>query len=137
MKKTSKEFMEWLGLSIGDRIKVEDVVYTINNLYILESFVNATNQPFAHYECVHISILVRDDVEYEILPRPKRVGDLKCDDYEGCDYGCPLMWLCCNAQKEHNCDITLYNVLDFYEIDDQEIYDLLKTRLDKELKQDE
>lgn len=131
MKFTSEDLMKAMGLSIGDRIKIS----VANNEFIYEIRLNAENKPYLLNEqnlinCGDVHSLI--DMDIEILPRPKRVGDLRCDDFAGCDYGCPLMWLCCNHRDEgHDCNISLYNVLDFYKIDDQEIYDLLKARLDK------
>ena len=65
---------------------------------------------------------------------PKRVGDMLCNDFSECDGGCPLIWLCCNHQHEgHDCDITLYDVLERHKIDDKEVYNVFKDRLDKEV----
>jgi hypothetical protein len=69
------------------------------------------------------------DYEYEILPRPKRVGDLKCDKI--CET-CPIRALDgCNMFGK----LTLYELLEKvyndWENKDQEIYDLFKARLDK------
>jgi hypothetical protein len=131
MKFTSEDLIKAMGLQVGDRVKVTFKDDTIEEYEIIK-YDNGNiilHDDFHGYDD-HIGYLL--DQEIEILPRPKRVGDLKCDDFAGCDYGCPLMWLCCNHRHEgHGCNISLYNVLDFYEIDDQEIYDLLKARLDK------
>lgn len=131
MKKTSKEFMEWLGLQVGDRIKIEksDCIYIIDDEYkIIHENGLASN-----YSYMSIRGLI--DLEVEILPRPKRVGDLKCSDYvEDCSK-CPVRVLCGDYSNEQD---TFYEMLqgfvdlsgDFF---DQEIHDLLKARLDKEV----
>ena len=127
MKFTSEDLMKAMGLSVGDRIKIGNKIFEI---YI--SPQNELRCVNIHNSNNHFYFKNLIDKDIDIIPRPKRVGDLKCDDFDGCDYGCPLMWLCCNHRnEEHGCDISLYNVLDFYEIDDQEIHDLLKARLDK------
>lgn len=131
MKFTSEDLMKAMGLSVGDRIKVaNDKTYTI----ITDDDVSILLKCDTRFEDTLLESIV--DIDYEILPRPKRIGDMLCDDFEGCDYGCPLEWLCCNVKHiDHNCDISLYNVLNIYKIDDQEIYDLLKARLDKEVEE--
>ncbi len=123
MKFTSKELAKAMNLKIGDKIKLNKRNYTIS-----EHNENIVIETLNDY--YQLTYLIGKD--YEILPKPKRVGDLLCDDFEGCDYGCPLEWLCCNhCCTEHDIDISLYDVLDYYKINDQEIYDLLKARLDK------
>ena len=83
--------------------------------------------------------LVNKDIE--ILPAPKRVGDLKCgEDIIICE-NCPLKALA--GCSWYGCGmfglLTLYEILEKVYNDwlnkDQEIYDLLKARLDKEIKE--
>lgn len=130
MLKTSKEFMEWLGLQVGDRIKIS----VENNEFIYEIRLNAENKPYLLNEqnlinCGDVHSLI--DMDFEILPRPKRVGDLKCMiDINDCKK-CPLYAVCEESYVE---GITLYEELQYTSaIVDQEIYDLLKDRLDKEV----
>lgn len=71
------------------------------------------------------------DQDFEILPRPKRVGDLKCCEECGYCEKCPIIAIC-NGKWE----TTLYQILEYWKESDnfdQEIYDLLKARLDKEV----
>lgn len=125
MLKTSKDFMKWLGLQVGDRIKIEksDCIYIIDDEYKIVHENGLTS----NYSYMSIRDLI--DLEVEILPRPKRVGDLKCD--KQCDK-CPLRALDSCAMFGR---ITLYEILEEvyndWENKDQEIYDLLKARLDK------
>ena len=131
MKFTSEDLMKAMGLKVGDRVKVktilkddEDIIYTIDN----------TGGCLLGKDDGYYNLFVLMDREYEILPRPKRVGDLKCDDFKLCDEGCPLEWLCWNCNIVHeNSKNTLYDVLKLHEIDDKEVYDLFKARLDKEV----
>lgn len=80
-------------------------------------------------ECYLISKAL-DELE-RLLPKPKRVGELKCDDFECCD--CPLQYICCLNDWGFATNNNLFNILELFNCNDQEIYDLLKTRLDKEL----
>ena len=82
-------------------------------------------------ECYLISKAL-EELE-RLLPRPKRVGDLKCGEYgeHNCN-SCPIRAIC--VSDEYN-DETLYSKLELSHkfAQDQEIYDLLKARLDKEV----
>ena len=78
MKFTSEDLMKAMGLSVGDRIKYNDQIWSIekseecqgawigftdgNRWFNIDSLINA--------------------MDFEILPRPKRVGDMKCKDFE-------------------------------------------------------
>lgn len=131
MKFSSKDLMKAMSLQVGDLVRVANCVYELkseNEYYYFQSVNKSTL--FIN----NLAELV--DIEYEILPRPKKYGELKCDNFEGCDYGCPLRWLCCNIMKDDNAPdstLTLYQLLDFYEVDDEGVYNLFKKRLNKEV----
>lgn len=134
MKFTSEDLMKAMGLSVGDRIKYNDQIWIIekseecqgawigftdgNRWFNIDSLINAT--------------------DYEILPRPKRVGNLTCDDIPHSDCTtCPIKILCLDYGDTNN--QSFYEILKDYksksgEHFDQEIHDLLKARLDKEVK---
>lgn len=136
MKFTSEDLMKAMGLSVGDRVKIEYIVP--KDFATLEK-----TKIYVEYEVVYNEIektlcLENDtDIEFfscivglnfEILPKPKRVGDLKCGD--NCD-SCHIRAICNGGW-----DTTLYKILEYWkECDnfDQEIYDLLIARLDKEV----
>ena len=130
MKFTSEDLMKAMGLKVGDKIKVT-YPYNVYITYELKysKFSGLVLENDTDIEL--LSNIVND--EYEILPRPKRVGDLKCGD---CDCRtCPIRIICLEESHISN---SLYFNLELYKKDqrnnfDQEIYDLLKARLDKEL----
>ena len=136
MIKTSKELMEWLGLQVGDRVKVnftsnmfqEDLIYEVvdDKIFVNQIHLKVVNTK--DFIMIDLNYLV--NIDFEILPRPKRVGDLKCKGFGNCG-GCPLYWLSCDYSNGGN----LYEALEdwFENSKDQEIYDLLKARLDKEV----
>lgn len=133
MKFTSEDLIKAMGLSIGDRIKIS----VANNEFIYEIRLNAENKPYLLNEqnlinCGDVHSLI--DMDIEILPRPKRVGDLTCNYFKDCD-NCPLRILFCDRQTDD--EDTLYDVLNRWNNEyvnfDQEIHNLLKARLDKEV----
>ena len=142
MKFTNDDLIKAMGLSIGDRVKVE---VSKNNWidYIVVKYQNgdiALENPPKFDKAM---VIVAFNLEYEILPRPKCVGELTCDEQSivSCN-NCPIKIICCH----HNCDRcstgdTLYEFLEAYKSGDenfyQGIYDLLKVRLDREVNNDE
>jgi len=122
-------------LKVGDRVVCLDSRYIFkviehkDNVYL--ECENAKNETqFIHYLL---------NVDFEILPQPKRVGDLKCKiECENCPLraldGCSLYGCIMFGQ------LTLYEILEKVHNDwlnkDQEIYDLLKARLDKEVEEE-
>lgn len=132
MKFTSEDLMKAMGLSVGDRVKVTFKDDTIEEYEIIK-YDNGNiilHDDFHGYDD-HIGYLL--DHEIEILPRPKRVGDLKCGE-TNCK-SCPIRIICSEERSVTN---SLYFNLELYKKDqrvnyDQEIHDLLKARLDKEV----
>ena len=126
MKFTSEDLMKAMGLQVGDRVKLGDCILEINKDFTV---TNITTQfPF-----LTLNVLI--GIDYEILPRPKRVGDLMCDEEDKITcIDCPIKSIC--SLCDLGCRNTLYEFLEDYknhhkESFDQEIYDLLKARLDK------
>ena len=126
---TSEDLMKAMGLQIGDRIKVTFKDDTIEEYEIIK-YDNGNiilHDDFHGYDD-HVGYLL--DNEIEILPRSKRVGDTLCK--QDCA-GCPLIALQCFDDETIN--KPLYEVLDYAlpSYQDQEIHDLIKARLDKEV----
>lgn len=124
MKFTSEDLMKAMGLQVGDKIKIGEYIYTITEYYTLKG--NSFKSPMDSFQVMYLV-----DEDFEILPRPKRIGDLKCD--KECNT-CPLRALeSCNMFGR----LTLYELLEKvyndWENKDQEVYALLKARLDKEV----
>ena len=138
MKFTSEDLMKAMGLSVGDRVKVKlgiglDFLSNSKN-YVVEIFKDTTGIIMIKNDknqSIFLTNLIGYD--FEILPRPKRVGDILCKDCECVE--CHLRCLpYCNQLD--NGKKTLFNILDGwneYNSFDQEIHDLLKARLDKEV----
>ena len=136
MRKTHKDLLEWLGLKVGDVIRLNNFPnkwIVANEEYItLDSKVDRyIDGVFKRVDQLPITHLI--GMEINILPKPERVGDLECS---GNCKNCPLMSVCSWDSDYQGKKI--YEVLD-YELttihDDQEIYNFLKARLDKEVKE--
>ena len=138
MKFTSEDLMKAMGLSVGDRVRVkyetldDQQVYETYEIKQCENRIYLENDDYQ--ECMEFLV----DTDYEILPRPKRVGELTCNSLE-CS-NCPLKMLCRISEVSHFYKCNLYEALDDLlkndvqpDIFDQEIHDLLKARLDKEV----
>ena len=132
MKFTSEDLMKAMGLKIGDRVKTKDnFIFEIvkNDFYFLKGINIPENRG--------LEFLI--GLEVDIVPRPKRVGDLKCEEL-GC-MSCPIQFACKMFSKNPDidwdcgCQQTRYITLDLLNIKDQEIYNLLKARLDKEVEE--
>ena len=120
MKFTSEDLMKAMGLQVGDTIILNGKTHT---------FKTDKSGKLLYKNVLKMLI----DVDFDILPRLKRVGDLKCDDFECTD--CPLQYICCLCDWSFKTNNNLFNILELFNCNDQEIHDLLKARLDKELKE--
>lgn len=119
MKFTNNDLAKAMGLEIGDRVRVKcadgsSYIYKLNSDYSL-----SCNR-------VHIHLDSIIELDYEIIPRKKKVGDLICEDV-ACE-SCPLSDCCFSSSSN-----SLFNNLEawYEEHHDKEIYDILKSRLDK------
>lgn len=132
MKFTSEDLMKAMGLQVGDRIST----ITANGAPTIYDINKISGSIFYEKEGNVYSLINLIDREYEILPKPKRVGDLMCD-CQSCA-NCPLRMIDCFDEFGNDfSNMTLYEILNFKNEDnnDQEIYDLLKARLDKEVEE--
>lgn len=135
MKFTSEDLMKAMGLQVGDRVKIDTFDYS--DFEVREA-----------YDMCNKEIVLVDDneemfgltiafgYEYEILP--KRVGELKCKNYKCAE--CPLRFSkCtdCDIAYQYDDNATLYEILEAINVylPDQEIYNLLKARLNKEVEE--
>lgn len=115
MKFTSEDLMKAMGLSVGDIVILNGKTHTFKT--------DKSGRLICKNVLKHLI-----DVDFEILPRPKRVGDMLCDQNCLC---CPLRAISCF--DDEMIGKSLYDVLDWAlnSYADAEIYDLLKARLDK------
>lgn len=131
MKFTSEDLMKAMGLQFGDRIRVNNKIYTIAKSEECQgAWIGYENETGWH----NLDYLINGD-DYEILPKTKRIGDLKCNEIHCIN--CPFKMFCRITDTSHFI-CNLYGALqEFKNMSDddldQEIYDLLKARLDKEV----
>lgn len=126
MKFTSKDLMKAIGLQVGDRIKINNQIYTIIE-YTKGSICYSNN-----LTTCNLRFLI--GAEFEII-RLKRVGDVSCKDNSY--VSCPLGFLCDYLQHDISDCKNLYEVLERYHIQDEDpdLYNLFKARLDKEVEE--
>lgn len=129
MKFTSEDLMKAMGLKVGDRVKMpfgmDEAVCKLNDNYQL-CFEDVDN---------YLTLENLLNKEYEILPAPKRVGDLKCNEIKECKLKgkkCPLTPVCIFIGKTPYERLEIWKESEYF---DQEIYDILKNRLDKEVEE--
>ena len=126
MKFTYEDLAKAMGLKVGDRIKF----YSENCVCVIDKSYQLYDER-AKIRLGSIVYLINE--EFEILPPKKKIGELKCDDFR-CEK-CPLRVL--NHSVRHSDREKLYDILEnFNELfHDQEIYDIIKKRLDKEVEE--
>lgn len=124
MKFTYEDLAKAMGLKVGDRIKWSGQIYTLNSDFYVFNEKNKSIE-------VRLSRLI--DYDFEILPPKKKVGELRCNDFT-CGT-CPFNLINCDGRKSTR--ETLYDILKRYNVHykDQEIYDIMKKRLDKEVEE--
>ena len=139
MKKiTSEDFMQWLGIQVGDKVKIETLEPNGDGTY---------TKKYEVYDVVYddffgFILSLKNDkfpitniigLNFDIIPKHRKVGDLKCGDFQGCDK-CPFRF---HHVSGHYKEQTLYEILEEWldKTQDQEIYNLLKARLDKEVEE--
>ena len=117
---TSKELAKAMGIKVGDKVK---------NIYGDIGVVTKDYKVDFNFCKLTLSVFV--DEEMEILPRKKKVGDLICEDV-GCK-DCPLRIMRCDKMRNEN----LYgNLVYMFEgVNDDELYNILEARLDKEIEE--
>ena len=131
MKFTSEDLMKAMGLAVGDRVKYGVLVGVIAIDEDNEIIIEVYDKKDEYCGDSHLHELI--GCEYKILPRPKRVGQLACREIKDCRT-CPLQWLCfIKINEKDEMQTSLYEMLESFAVKDQEIYDLLKARLDKEV----
>ena len=119
---TSEDLAKSMGIKVGDKVKniYGDIGVVTKDYKVDFNFCKLTLSTFV-------------DEEMEILPRKKKVGDLICEEVGvtiGCTK-CPLRAIHCERTDADS----LYDNLEktFDGLNDDELYDILKARLDKEV----
>ncbi len=110
MKKTNEEILQFYGLKVGDKIKVDGYYYPF-------VIVEENGKIFAKrkinylYSWDYYNVGTFNDVllnrDYEIITPKKKIGDMKCSEIK-CSK-CPLRAIDCDAKGK-----TLYEALENY-----------------------
>lgn len=138
MKKTNKELLQFFGLKVGDRVKVEGF---INSFVIFENsgiqYVEEMNKNWISNSRDIIDFIHKLlGNEYEIIKPKKKVGEIKCSEM-AC-IKCPLRAIDCEKLS-----ITLYEQLEDYKKSilsfgdlkpfEKTFIDAIKVELDKDV----
>lgn len=129
MKFTSGDLLRVLGLKVGDVIKtsVGDIFEIVEVNFIYLYLKNAEGRAIAWQSNYLI------DLEFEILPPVKKVGDMRCKDFEVCKE-CPLRFINCrNSDNQVLFDI-FKDLKENLCLVDEEIEAIIEKRLNKEVK---
>lgn len=149
MKKTNEEILDFLGLKVGDIIKIIDrhgdgdiAFWEIHRIEFSNGhlYLHFISDSVDGKDCVN-SLFDFEDLltnEYEIVTL-KRVGDMKCGKKNPIDIDCstcPLRPLHCTGS--HGYENTLYEMLDnmytnVFMSKDSPTYKAFKAELDKEV----
>ena len=108
MKKTSKELLEFFGLKVGDKIKVDGYHYPFV-IFVRdgEIFAKRENGFYTDYYNTGTLTDVLLNCEYKIITSKKKLGEMKCN--EMLCRKCPLRAIDCDAKGK-----TLYEALENY-----------------------
>ena len=140
MKKTNEELLQFFGLKIGDKIKVDGYYHPFvigeENGKIFAKRENCLSS-WDYYDVGTLTDVLLN-CDYEVIAPKKKLGEMKCE--EMLCKNCPL--------RAVNCDIdssTLYEVLETYEKDlnsfstlkpfEKALFDAIKAELDKEVEE--
>lgn len=123
---TNKDLAKQLKLKIGDVIKLDDVEYTLSDAYDLRDMRGFTYKLY---------MLVNHT--FEIVKRKKFVGELTPLDVCARRYGLTILYDYTMSQGSRYTIYTYYEILKFWNANnhDDEIYNILKSRLDKEIEE--
>lgn len=126
MKFTSEDLLKAMGLKIGDVIKtsVGDIFEIVEDNFIYLYLKNNKGRTIAWQSSFLINL------DFEILPPVKKVGDMKCKDFKTCKE-CPLRFINYCYSDNHRLFDTFK---DLKKHDDKEIEAIIERRLNEEVK---
>ena len=135
MKKTSNELLQFFGLKVGDKIKVEGYYYTF--VIVEENGKIFAKRENCLYSWDYTSVLL--NCEYEIIKHKKKIGEMKCSEMACKD--CPLRIIDCDINSR-----TLNEALEIYIEDlnsfnsslkpfEKALIDAIKVELDRDVKE--
>lgn len=104
MKKTNEELLQFFGLKVGDKIKVDGYRYPF---VIVEENSKIFAKPencVSRWDCYDVGALINVllNNEYEVVKPKKKLGEMKCD--EMVCRKCPLRAINCDAKGKTLCE---------------------------------
>lgn len=127
MTENVRKIFDMLGVEPYEKFMIESV----GIVYIDENLIIQDEKGFCLDNYYLLSLLTGKRQVLK-LPKKKHVGDLTCIDFENC-MDCPVRAINSYCRETYS----LYDNLKEYndEIQDKEIYDILKKRLDEEVEE--
>ena len=140
MKKTNKELLQFFGLKVGDKVKIEGftnpfVIFEESGIQYVNWICNSAIIKLDIIDFIHKLL----GNEYEIIKPKKKVGELICDEEIICAK-CPLKAINCSYNND-----TLYEQLESYKKSilsfgdlkpfEKAFIDALKAELDKDVEE--
>ena len=134
MKKTNEEILQFYGLKVGDKIKVDGYYYPFviveeNGKIFAKRKINYLYS-WDYYDIGKLTnVLLKN--EYEVVKPKKKLGDMKCGEMS-CNE-CPFISFDCSNVLKSIPKATLYEVLEGF----MTIYNFEKIReeLDKDVEE--
>lgn len=126
-----RKIFDMLGVEPNERFKVEGLERKI----FIDEYLYIKDEEGKPYSAALRTILTGQCEIIKLPKEPKKIGNLKCGDVEDCE-DCPFKVIDCGEADDLKIHTyTLFDILNnWYEkYKDQEIYKILKARLDKEV----
>ena len=140
MTENVRKVFDMLGVEPNEKFKLkavgkEDAVYCLTGNLIGCLFDERGEDYESIVEWLLREALINPETIIKLPKEPKKIGNLKCGDVKDCE-DCPFKVIDCGEADDLKIHTyTLFDILNnWYEkYKDQEIYKILKARLDKEV----
>ncbi len=141
MKKTNKEILDFFGLKVGDKVRVDGYYYPFV-IFVKDGEIFAKRENcLSSWDYYDVGTLtdVLLNCEYEIIKHKKKIGEMKCSEMACKD--CPLRIIDCDINSR-----TLNEALEIYIEDlnsfnsslkpfEKALIDAIKVELDRDVKE--
>lgn len=131
MNDNVRKIFDMLGVEPNEKFNIDGLERKI----FIDEYLYIKDEEGKPYSAVLRTILTGQCEIIKLPKEPKKIGNLKCGDVEDCE-DCPFKVIDCGEADDLKIHTyTLFDILNnWYEkYKDQEIYKILKARLDKEV----
>ena len=145
MTEKQKEFFKLLGIDPNKEFKIKEIdnwTFKLSEEELEDNYLMLYQKlGYNEYELANyletwtiFSNILSGLYKPYLVKESKKIGELKCKDFAGCE-GCPLHVInCCIFKDNIDTSSTLFECLykNLEVFKDQKLYDLIKSRLDKD-----